>query len=116
MASFDIDLKDMRPDGYPLPLPRPVDISMPVIPKQILVTSGGAFTYDSVIFKLWTGGDGIDIAKAKTGSNADWRIIKIFIAPAGAANLFVAWAIVQDWKQQSSSGNPDQNWPEISIF
>jgi len=114
--AFEINLKDQRPDGSPTPLITPVAIVYPtLVPKQILITSGGAFPYDTVIQKLWTGADGIDVANAKGGDLGDYRIIQIQIVFSGVAGMYQAWAIAQSWAQQSSSGNPDQNWPQSSI-
>lgn len=113
--AFEINLKDQRPDGSPLPLARPADISNPTfVPKQILITSGGAFAYDTVLQKLWTGSDGIEVANSKAGDLGDYRVIQIQIVYSGTPGLYQAWAIAQSWVQQSASGNADQNWPASS--
>ena len=116
IMAFEINLKDQRPEGSPTPLIKPAAIVYPtLVPKQILITSGGACGYDEVLQKLWTGADGIDVANAKASDLGDYRVVQAHICNAGAANLYVAWAIAQSWAQQPSSGNPDQNWPQSSI-
>jgi len=106
---FKINLIDQRPGGASLPLATPVMLSGSYTPVCILITSGGSFPLSSVLQKLWTGLDGIEIAQSKTGGLTDYRPIQVELISDGAGN-YTAFAFAQDFNQNPQSGNADANY------